>query len=67
MQDAGNNEGDKPANDWVQLAKWKVDDKYAVKDYPNGVYAVLRLDGAGIEENLQSKWLSYVEVKPPTS
>ena len=66
-QDAGNNEGDKPANNWVQLAKWKVDDKYAVKDYPNGVYAVLRLDGAGIEENLQSKWLSYVEVKPPTS
>ena len=63
-QDQGNNEGTTPANQWVQLAKWEVDEKYAVRDYPNGVYAVLRLDGSGIEANLKSKWLSYVEVKP---
>ncbi len=66
-QDQGDNEGDKPANQWVQLAKWKVDKQYSVTDYPKGVYAVLRLDGSGIEENLKSKWISYVEVKPPAS
>ena len=66
-QDQGNNDGDKPANEWVQLAKWKVDEKYATRDYPNGVFAVLRLDGDGIEQNLKQKWLSYVEVKPTTS
>ena len=63
-QDQGDNEGSSPANQWVQLAKWKVDKKYSVTDYPNGVYAVLRLDGSGIEKNLKSKWLSYVEIKP---
>ena len=63
-QDQGNNEGDKPANEWVQLAQWKVDKQYSVTDYPDGIYAVLRLDGDGIEENLKSKWLSYVEVMP---
>lgn len=66
-QDQGDNEGSTPANQWVQLAKWKVDEKYAVRDYPGGVYAVLRLDGDGIEENLKQKWLSYVEVKPPST
>ncbi len=66
-QDQGDNEGDKPANQWVRLAKWTVDQQYATKDYPKGVFAVLRLDGDGIEENLKQKWLSYVEVKPSTS
>ena len=66
-QDQGDNEGAKPANQWVQLAKWKVDKQYSVVDYPNGVYAVLRLDGDNIEKDLKQKWLSYVEVKAPTS
>lgn len=66
FQDAGNNEGDTPANNWKKLFSW-TDTKYKIHSYPKGVEATLRLDGDGIEQNLKQKWLSMAEVKSPTS
>lgn len=65
-QDAGNNEGAKPANDWKKLATWTVKDPLWIV-VADDHQETVRIDEAQ-NANLEMKWQSLAEIKPvPTS
>ncbi len=60
-QDAGNNEGDKPANEWKEIFSY-TDNKY--KRTGAHPYVTLRIDDPGKEgqKNLEAKWISVARI-----
>lgn len=62
-QDAGDNEGERPSNEWKKLASW-VDDKYRRTNPPDGHNVTIRIDDPEEEglQNLRYQWLSLQEI-----
>ena len=61
-QDVGNNEGDKPANEWKQIANWVVKDPLWVV-VADDHQETLRIDDDNGCPNLAYKWISVAEIK----
>lgn len=71
-QDTGNNEGDKPANDWGLVSEWECDKKPGERDEnrdwrnpPTDHVETIRIDDPGKDElkDLEWKWISLSEIK----
>ncbi len=58
-QDTGDNEADRPANDW-KLIMSSIDTQYRCTEYEDGHEVTLRIDK--VDENLQRKWVTLFEL-----
>lgn len=62
-QDAGNNEGDKPANEWKKLADWNATNPLWIVVADDHQETVRIDDDANGSPNLKIKWISLAEIK----